>query len=265
MRRNRAQRFVFPQYLAFHISLCVARLRSIQEPSTPATQQPSTPTSRAPASPISSRTYRSDRDPREDGSRNERTSVPFITQPTSSLPGSSKPRDPANTPVTPSRAHHTHRAHGQQFSTDERATASSSSRPAPSLRGNDPVNPRDLFDHPAFKQPIFRSQIPFVPDESLVYQNVRSLHGVVRSSALPVIETTPVPSSGPALDHYLQAMGYDVHAKLAIDRALTYADELVDFVRSIVPQGIPVLEAKYMWALYKSSPPITNSANLHIM
>ena len=207
---------------------------------------------------------------------NERTTVPFRSQLTPSLPGNSKTRDRADTPVTPSRAHPPRRAHGQDSSADDRATPApssrptqgtpaSSSRPTPSLRGNDPVKPHDLFNHPAFKQPIFCSQIPYVPDETLVYQNVRSLHGVVRSSALPVIETTPVPSSGPALDHYLQAMGYDVHAKLAIDRALTYADELVDFVRSIAPQGIPVLEAKYMWALYKSSPPITNSANLHIM
>ena len=53
---------------------------------------------------------------------------------------------------------------------------------------------------------------------------------------------------------------------LIINQALKDAYELVDFVHNVAPQGIPVLEAKYMWALYKSELPAKRQlAELHIM
>lgn len=100
---------------------------------------------------------------------------------------------------------------------------------------------------------------------SIVYQHVRSLRGVETSVTHPVINATPVPSCGPTLDLYLQAMGYNVEAKLAIAFAIRQAVEMADFVRAIVPKGIPVLEAKYMWILHSTEGPKTEWAERHVM
>ena len=209
--------------------------------------------------------------PREAGSNRERAvdsraSPPSSSVPTSSLRASSGVVAHAvDQSLSSSRGHGSHRAGDRAVVVDGRATAASSTQPRQALRANDDVQPRDPFDHPVFKQMTFPAQIQYVGNESVVYQNVRSLQGVVRSSAHPVIETSRVPSCGPALDHFLQAMGYDLNAKLAISQALRDARELVDFVRGVVHQGIPVLEARYMWALYRSEPPVARWAEHYIM
>lgn len=124
----------------------------------------------------------------------------------------------------------------------------------------------DPFASPIYREAVFAvDTVDSVANPNIIYQHVRSLRGVEKSATHPFIDTTPVPSCGPALDLHLQAMGYDVEAKLAIACAIRQAVEMVDFVRAIVPKGIPVLEAKYMWLLHSTEAPKTEWAERHLM
>ncbi|KAI9059828.1 hypothetical protein FKP32DRAFT_1613971 [Trametes sanguinea] len=63
-----------------------------------------------------------------------------------------------------------------------------------------------------------------------IYQHTRNLRGIKNSHTFPAINLAKVPSCGPALDMYLQALGYDIESKLAIAYACRNSSTMEAFV-----------------------------------
>lgn len=99
----------------------------------------------------------------------------------------------------------------------------------------------------------------------VVYQHTRNLRGIKGTHSYPCINVQNAVSCGPRLDMHLQALGYDLDSKTAIAYACATSPVMEVFVREMVKQGLPILEAKYMWILYTSSPPDNLWAERHIM
>ncbi|KAI0683811.1 hypothetical protein C8T65DRAFT_749275 [Cerioporus squamosus] len=112
-----------------------------------------------------------------------------------------------------------------------------------------------LFQDPTFNEYVFdfpRQVVDIGPGH--IYQHVRTLRGIKATHTVPVADRTQTPSCGPALDIFLQALGYDVQSKLIVARATQRATSMGDFVREMCEEGLPALEAKYMWYLHSIEP-----------
>lgn len=100
----------------------------------------------------------------------------------------------------------------------------------------------------------------------VVYQHTRNLRGITGTHSYPCVNTQNTVSCGVQLDTYLQALGYDLDAKLTVAYVCaTSQARMENFVREMIKKGLPVLEAKYMWILYTSSLPDSLWAETHVM
>ena len=96
--------------------------------------------------------------------------------------------------------------------------------------------------------------LPSVPP-GFVYRHTRTLRGITGFEPYPSRDDTPVHSCGRYLDLHLQALGYDLTAKLTIQRALSVNPTMGGFVKTLVSYGVAALEAKYMWYLANENIP----------
>ncbi|RDX47632.1 hypothetical protein OH76DRAFT_1484544 [Lentinus brumalis] len=145
-------------------------------------------------------------------------------------------------------------------------SAPTSRSPAPTPATSQAVPAADIFEDATFNEYVFPPMHQAVNmGPGFVYQHVRTLRGIKSTHSAPVADRLATPSCGPAADIYLQALGYDVEAKLTVARELQAAVEMGDFVRKICSYGLPALEAKYIWYLYESDGPQTYWSYTHIM
>lgn len=176
----------------------------------------------------------------------------------SRLPGSSPPctpprrsaqiSSPLATPARPAHERHT----------------GSGTPPRPDYTSPPLSPPRSIS--PLLTELVFDLALADVKVSDVVYQHTRNLQGIKGTHTFPQVNITKVTSCGPALDTYLQALGYDIDSKLTVAHACMSSTRVEDFVRRLIEYGLPILEAKYMWVLYTTSPPSASQwSETHIM
>ena len=86
-----------------------------------------------------------------------------------------------------------------------------------------------------------------------VYQNIRNLQGVVRSTTdnTPLNVTLP-PFLNDATKDYLVSHGYETSVIMEIMTASITSLGVVEFLGNLCPKGLPVKEAEYLWRLISS-------------
>ncbi|KAI0668816.1 hypothetical protein C8Q78DRAFT_1080705 [Trametes maxima] len=119
---------------------------------------------------------------------------------------------------------------------------------------------------PLLRERVFERSLAEVRvDTNLAYQHTQNLRGIKGVHSHPQVNTMKALSCGQSLDMFLQAFGYDTSSKLVVAYACHSSDTMEDFVRDLMSQGLPMLEAKYMWILYETDPPTRTWAETHVM